>query len=29
LNSAARAPPMWSWPVGLGAKRVRTGMRAS
>ena len=24
LNSAVRAPPICNWPVGLGAKRVRT-----
>src|SRR5213592_2255457 len=23
LNSAVRALPTWSWPVGLGAKRTR------
>src|SRR6266542_2038615 len=25
LNRAVRAPPTWRWPVGLGAKRTRTG----
>src|SRR5262245_3076247 len=25
LNSAVRAPPTCRWPVGLGAKRTRTG----
>src|SRR5215510_12133440 len=25
LKSAVRAPPTWRWPVGLGAKRTRTG----
>jgi hypothetical protein len=26
LNSAVRTPPMWSRPVGLGAKRVTTAV---
>jgi len=25
LKSAVRAPPIWRWPVGLGAKRTRSG----
>src|SRR6266545_7475066 len=25
LNRAVLAPPTWRWPVGLGAKRTRTG----
>ena len=29
LNSAVRAPPTWSGPVGLGAKRTRIGLDSS
>src|SRR5215470_16886247 len=29
LKSAVRAPPTWRWPVGLGAKRTRTGAAIS
>src|SRR5712692_4752262 len=28
LYRAVRAPPMWKWPVGEGAKRTRTGVRS-